>query len=118
MNERSVGRKTLQPLDSRAIPRFSRLSTFMRTPHRPNLEGVDIGIVGVPFDFATNRGATRHGPSQVREMSRMIRRFNARGGRSPDLCAIADVGDAPFNPLDPQGSVPQIVRIYPAHDGP
>lgn len=104
---------TLQPLDSLEVPRFAGLSTFMRMPFRPDLAGVDIALTGVPFDFATNRGATRHGPAQVRDMSRLIRRFSAIGGPSPfDLCNVADIGDAPFNPLDPQGSVKEIARFF------
>lgn len=95
-----------KPVDSLVVARFSGISTFMRLPYLPEGDGVDIGMVGVPFDFPTNRGGTRHGPSQVREMSRLIRRFPAGGGESPfDQCAIADMGDAPFNPLNPQSAV-------------
>ena len=104
---------TLQPVDSFEVPRFAGISTFMRTPYQPNAEGLDIAFVGVPFDFGTNRGGTRHGPSQVREMSRLIRRFNATGAPSPfDLCNVADVGDAPFNPLDPKSSVWAIADYF------
>ena len=104
---------TLQPVDSFEVPRFAGLSTFMRAPYQQGLEGLDIALVGVPFDFATNRGGTRHGPSQVREMSRLIRRFNSDGGPSPfDVCNVADIGDAPFNPLDPQGSVWRMVKFF------
>ncbi|MET3792511.1 agmatinase [Aquamicrobium terrae] len=95
-----------KPVDSLLVARFSGISTFMRLPYVPDGTGVDIGIVGVPFDFPTNRGGARHGPSQVRDMSRLIRRFPSSGGESPfDQCAIADIGDAPFNPLDPQSAV-------------
>lgn len=104
---------TLKPVDSFEVPRFSGISTFMRTPYHPDADGLDIAFVGVPFDFGTNRGGTRHGPSQVREMSRLIRRFNADGSASPfDLCNVADVGDAPFNPLDPKASVWAIAEYF------
>ncbi|WP_027730050.1 agmatinase [Variovorax paradoxus] len=103
----------IKPVDSFEVPRFSGLSTFMRTPFVPDGTGVDVAFVGVPFDFGTNRGGTRHGPSQVREMSRLIRRFNANGNPSPfDLCSFADIGDAPFNPLNPQASVGAIVKYF------
>jgi guanidinopropionase len=103
----------LQPVDSFDVPRFSGISTFMRSPHQKSLEGLDIALVGVPFDFASNRGGTRHGPSQVREMSRLIRKFNSNGEPSPfDVCSIADIGDAPFNPLDPKVSVGDIVKYF------
>lgn len=85
----------------------------MRLPYLPDGDGVEIGMVGVPFDFPTNRGGTRHGPAQVREMSRLIRRYPAGGGKSPyDQCAIADMGDAPFNPLDAQGAVENISAFF------
>lgn len=97
---------TAKPVDSLIVARFSGISTFMRLPYAPDGAGVDIGMVGVPFDFPTNRGGTRHGPSQVREMSRLIRRFPSSGGESPfDQCSVADMGDAPFNPLNPQSAV-------------
>lgn len=102
----SVESNSAKPVDSLVVARFSGISTFMRLPYVPEGTGLDIGMVGVPFDFPTNRGGTRHGPSQVREMSRLIRRFPASGGESPfDQCEIADMGDAPFNPLNPQSAV-------------
>src|SRR2546428_4173456 len=64
-----------QPLDSAVIPRFAEPATFMRTPYVPSYAGLDIALVGVPFDLgSTNRAGARHGPAQIREMSRLIRR--------------------------------------------
>ena len=104
---------TLQPLDSFEVPRFSGLATFMRAPYVPDAEGIDIALVGVPFDFNLSRNGTRFGPSQVREMSRLIRRFPSGGGESPfDLCNVADVGDAPVNPLEIQASVDMIAAYF------
>ncbi|WP_247384356.1 MULTISPECIES: agmatinase [unclassified Bradyrhizobium] len=109
----NISHSTLRPADSLQIARFSGLSTFMRLPYRSDAEGVDVAMVGVPFDFPTNRGGARHGPSQVREMSRLIRRFPAGGGESPfDMCSFADIGDAPFNPLDPHGAVETISAYF------
>src|SRR5205809_7238908 len=90
-----------QPLDSAVIPRFAEPATFMRTPYVPSYAGLDIALVGVPFDLgSTNRAGARHGPAQIREMSRLIRRVNASSAIAPfDLCHVADVGDAPQNPL-------------------
>ena len=104
---------TLQPLDSFEVPRFSGLATFLRTPYVPDAEGIDVALVGVPFDFNLSRNGTRFGPSHVREMSRLIRRFPAGGGESPfDLCNVADVGDAPVNPLEIQASVDMIAAYF------
>jgi guanidinopropionase len=104
-----MAEKTLQPIDSMEFPRFTQPATFFRTPLKLDGKGLDIAVIGVPFDFQTNRPGARHGPAQIREMSRLIRRFNAQGGESPfDLCNIADAGDAPVNPLDPYDSIKRI----------
>ena len=54
-------------------PRYSGVATFMRRALREEpdgWEGVDIGIVGVPFDGGvTNRPGARHGPRHLREQS-------------------------------------------------
>jgi len=103
----------LQPLDSFAFPRFTQPATFFRTPLRLGSTAVDIALVGVPFDFNTNRSGTRFAPAQVREMSRLIRRYNAVGDTSPfDLCEIADIGDAPVNPLNIDDSVGMIAGFF------
>jgi len=50
--------------------RYFGIPTFFRTPWQENMEGVDIGIVGVPFDGGvTNRPGSRHGPREVRNQS-------------------------------------------------
>lgn len=97
------------PIDSFLVPRFAEPATFFRTPWLHDPKAVDIALLGVPFDFGGNRVGTRHGPQQVREMSRLIRRHNNDGGASPfDLCEIADLGDAPVIPIDITRSVKMI----------
>ena len=57
-------------------PRYSGVATFMRRPLRGDPEawnGVDIGIVGVPFDGGvTNRPGARHGPRHLRDQSTLM----------------------------------------------
>lgn len=102
----SPERPDLQPLDSAVIPRYADVATFMRLPRVDDLEHVDVGVFGIPLDSATFHGGTREGPAAVREASRGIRRVNPRSGISPfDLANMADLGDAPVNVLDPQGSL-------------
>ena len=103
-----------QPLDSAVIPRFAEPATFMRTPYVPSYAGLDIALVGVPFDLgSTNRAGARHGPAQIREMSRLIRRVNASSAIAPfDICQVADVGDAPQNPLDLLDSIHKIQAFF------
>ena len=77
-------------------PRYTGLPTFMRAPYQESLDGVAIGLIGVPFDGGvTNRTGTRHGPREVRNQSSLMRRINQATGIAPfDLCAVADLGDA------------------------
>ncbi len=86
----------------------------MRTPRVSSMEELDIALVGVPFDGgSTNRAGPRHGPAQIREMSRLIRQVNPSTGIAPfDLCNIADYGDAPVNPLDNEGSIETITDFF------
>lgn len=92
---------TRAPIDSMNVPRFAQPATFFRTPWVDTDADLDIALVGVPFDFNSNRAGSRHGPAQIREMSRLVRRHNSQGGPSPfDQCRIADVGDAPVIPID------------------
>src|SRR2546426_10129570 len=106
--------RKLSPIDSAVTPRFAQPATFMRTPFVPGAEGLDIALVGVPFDLgSTNRAGARHGPAQIREMSRLIRRVNASSALAPfEICHVADVGGAPQNPPHPPDSRPKIQTLF------
>ncbi len=82
-------------------PRFLDLPTFMRTPFATSLEGLDIGLVGVPFDGGvTNRPGARHGPREIRNQSTQMRSIHPVSRVNPyDLCSVADVGDICFEHL-------------------
>lgn len=84
-------------------PRYSGIATFMRCPYQTTLDGVDIALIGVPFDGGvTNRTGTRHGPREVRNQSSLMRTINQETGVAPfDLCRVADIGDAlPESPFE------------------
>lgn len=87
---------TGEPDDPMARPRYVGVPTFFRAPLREDLEDVDIGIVGVPFDGGvTSRPGARHGPREVRNLSTMVRLKNPATGVAPHaLCRVADIGDA------------------------
>lgn len=94
-----------QPLSGMVVPRFAGIATFMRLPYLAPVQApgeIDIAILGIPFDGATtNRPGTRLGPRQVREASSLMRLVNYGTLVAPyDLCACADVGDVPVNPID------------------
>lgn len=89
-----------QPADSQATPRFSGIRTFSRLPHTTDLTGVDVAIVGVPWDDATTyRTGTRFGPGGVREMSAMLRTYNpSLDVNVYDHLSVVDYGDVPTVP--------------------
>lgn len=105
-----IDRNDFQPVDAAVTPRFSDVATFLRTRRHEIERGIDIGLCGVPFDLGLNyRSGPRQGPAGVREASRIIRRIHPVSGVRPyDLCIVADIGDAPINPLNKDQSIDQI----------
>lgn len=79
-------------------PRYQEIATFMRAPHVPSLEGVDIAMYGIPYDGGvTNRPGARHGPREIRNQSSINRAMNHATRISPfELANIADIGDVRF----------------------
>jgi len=60
-----------------APPRFSGIRTFARCPHRTDLDGVDVAVVGVPFDGGTSfRPGARFGPEAIRSVSVLLRDYD------------------------------------------
>ncbi len=107
-------RKEFQPVDPSVTPRFAGIATFMRTVIHEISDDVDVGLCGVPFDLGLNhRTGARHGPAGVREMSRLIRRVHPTSGIRPfDICNVADVGDAPINPMSKDRSIEMIEAFF------
>ncbi len=96
-------------------PRYTGLPTFMRAPYLQTLSGVDIGMIGVPFDGGvTNRPGTRHGPREVRNQSSLMRRINQATGVCPyELCSVADIGDVVVEkPFELIGALNEIGAFY------
>lgn len=91
-----------QPIDAAAVPRFAGLSTFMRLPAVTSPVGLDIALVGIPWDGGTtNRAGARHGPREMRNQSSLMRRVHHVSKVAPfSLANIADVGDVSVNPID------------------
>ena len=96
-------------------PRYTGIPTFFRTPFQETSKGLDIALVGVPFDGGvTNRVGARHGPREIRNQSSLIRKMNPVSGIDPyDLAKIADVGDAWVEgPFDLEQSHQEIENFF------
>jgi agmatinase len=89
-----------RPVDPRESPRFAGIKTFMRLPNVKTTEGVDIAIIGVPFDTgASYRVGARFGPEAIRSVSALLRHHNEVLNVSIfDHCSVVDYGDLPVNP--------------------
>jgi agmatinase len=58
------------PYGTHAEPTYSGALSFLRREYAKDLSGVDVAVVGVPFDLATtNRPGTRLGPRAIRAAS-------------------------------------------------
>lgn len=103
-----------QPLNPAEVPRFADIATFMRTRRHPIDPAVDVGLVGVPFDLGLNyRTGARDGPAGVRTASRIIRRVHPTSGIKPfEICNVADLGDAPVNPMNKDRSIAAIEGFF------
>jgi len=103
-----------QPLDAALVPRFAGLPSFMRLPVFTDPAGVQIALIGVPWDGGTtNRAGARHGPREVRNQSSLMRKVHHVSQIAPyDLVRVGDLGDAPVNPIDLLDSLKQIEDFY------
>src|SRR5262245_13113958 len=110
----STGEDDLLPLDSKQYPRFASIATFMRSKQRESPEGLDIALVGVPYDLgSSSRAGSRHGPAQIRDLSRLYRQVHFVTRMAPfEVCRIADIGDAPIDPLDLMRSLDLIHEFF------
>ena len=103
-----------QPLSGFAVPRFGGLPTFMRLPYVDDPDGIDIGLIGVPWDGGTtNRAGARHGPREIRNQSSFIRRIHQTTLTSPyDICNVADLGDTSVNPIDLMDTLKRVEEFF------
>src|SRR5215470_16944145 len=90
-----------EPMDALVHARSGGIATFMRLPHIPDPDELEIALVGIPFDGGTTyRPGTRFGPRHVREQSVLIRPWNPVLNINPfQQFRIADFGDFSVIPL-------------------
>jgi agmatinase len=92
---------THQPRASFKSPRFAQPATFMRLPHVADPNGLDVAIVGVPFDGGTSyRPGARLAPREIRAQSSLIRPYSYFQKVAPfERLNVADVGDIDAPPV-------------------
>lgn len=99
------------PSDSTPEAPFFGASTFMRRPFQRDLAGIDIAILGVPFDLAVcNRPGTRFGPAAIRRASRDIASWEKQypWGFNPfKRLQVVDYGDVIYRYGDAAAMVAQ-----------
>jgi agmatinase/guanidinopropionase len=86
---------------------FAGIPTFMRRPATRELAGVDLAVVGVPFDSGTSyRSGSRFGPRKIREASLLLWGHNAVLGVSPlERLNVVDYGDVQVVPVDVEATL-------------
>jgi agmatinase len=63
----------ISPYGTQAEPTYSGVTSFLRRRYSKDLTGVDVAVIGVPFDVATTgRPGTRFGPRAIRTASTML----------------------------------------------
>ena len=98
-----------------AEPVYSGVLSFMRRKYTKQLTGVDVAVVGVPFDLSvTNRPGARFGPRAVREASAQLAWGKAWGwGEDPfDSLNVVDWGDCLFDPGYPDQIVHRLEKQF------
>ena len=98
--------------DASQVPRYSGIRTFARCPHSRELGGIDVAVIGVPFDTTTSfRPGARFGPEAIRSASVLLRDYH------PPLdvavfstLSVVDWGDTPIIPTNTQRSLDLIAE--------
>jgi agmatinase len=81
-------------------PTYGGVTSFMRRKYSKDMTGVDVAVLGVPFDTATtNRSGARLGPRAIRNASTIMAWERPYGmDFDPfDKLAVVDAGDAYFD---------------------
>jgi agmatinase len=95
-----------------APPRYSGIRTFAQRPHSRRLEGVDVAVVGVPFDLGTSfRSGPRFGPEAIRSASVLLRPYHPPLDVDVlDVLNIVDWGDVELSPGNAERAIGQIAE--------
>jgi agmatinase len=93
-----------------SAPRYTGVRTFAGCPLVRDPEGVDVAVVGVPFDTATSyRAGARFGPEAIRAGSTLLRPYHP--GLQVDVLgsqSVVDWGDLGITPGNAQRTLEQV----------
>jgi agmatinase/guanidinopropionase len=81
---------------------YAGIPTFMRQPASRDLKGVDVAVVGIPYDSGATgfRSGTRLGPRKIREASLIMWGYNPNLRVAPlDVLTVVDYGDVNVDPV-------------------
>jgi agmatinase len=100
------------PPDALTSPRYAGVKTFARCPLVASPEGVDVAVLGIPFDTATtNRPGARFGPEAIRSASIALRPYNpVQDAQVFGRLSVADLGDVTVTPGNAARTVAQIAE--------
>jgi agmatinase len=98
------------PPDALTSPRYAGVRSFARCPLVDDPEGVDVAVLGIPFDTATtNRPGARFGPEAIRSTSIALRPYNpVQHAQVFGRLSVADLGDVSVTPGNAEKTVGQI----------
>jgi agmatinase len=93
-------------------PRFGQIATFMLLPAVASPEGLDVALMGIPYDGGTSyRTGARFGPRAVREQSSLIRTWHPVLKVHPfERLRVADCGDVDIVPISIEATYAAITR--------
>ena len=102
----------LTPRNPFQSPRFGQIATFMLLPAAEELSGLDVALLGIPYDGGTSyRTGARFGPRAVREQSSLIRPWNPVLKVHPfERLRVADCGDVDVVPISIERTYEAIER--------
>jgi agmatinase len=100
------------PPDALTSPRYAGVKSFARCPLASETDGVDVAVLGIPFDTATtNRPGARFGPEAIRSASIALRPYNpAQQAQVFGRLSVADLGDVPVTPGNAEKTVARIAE--------
>jgi agmatinase/guanidinopropionase len=91
---------------------FAGIASFMRCPVTRDLGGVEVAVVGVPFDSGTSyRSGTRFGPRKIRDVSPLLWGYNNPLAVKPlEVLKVVDYGDVDVIPPSIEGTLAHITQ--------